>query len=211
MSRTRAWRLAATHSARSARGSPRSSGRARRHTAATSTTRSRPCPPVSQRRTRARFGTHRAGSEKRPGRPRHKVTVMTIALQYYNITVNDVDESIAFYGDALGLQVRNDVPSDGFRWVTLGSDAQPGLEIVLSVPHAGRSQADGDALQELLTKGVLPIIVFRSDDVDATFETVRASGAEVLQEPIDQSWGPRDCAFRDPSGNTVRIAQAPAI
>ncbi len=62
---------------------------------------------------------------------------MTIALQYCNTTVNDVDESIAFYGDALGLQVRNDVASGGFRWVTLGSDAQPGVEIVLSVPHAG--------------------------------------------------------------------------
>jgi predicted enzyme related to lactoylglutathione lyase len=135
---------------------------------------------------------------------------MTIALQYCNITVNDVDESIAFYSDALGLQVRNDVPSGAFRWVTLGTDAQPGLGIVLSVPHAGRSKADGDALQELLTKGVLPIIVFSSDDVDSTFETVRASGAEVLQEPTDQPWGPRDCAFRDPSGNTVRIAQAPA-
>jgi uncharacterized glyoxalase superfamily protein PhnB len=81
---------------------------------------------------------------------------------------------------------------------------------VLSEPHAGRSPADGDALQELLTKGVLPMLVFRSDDLDATFERVRASGAEVLQEPIDQPWGPRDCAFRDPSGNTVRISQAPA-
>jgi predicted enzyme related to lactoylglutathione lyase len=135
---------------------------------------------------------------------------MSIALQYCHITVNDVDESIAFYGGALGLELRNDVASGGYRWVTLGSDTQPGLEIVLSEPHAGRSQADGDALQELLTKGVLPNYVFRSDDVDSTFETVRASGAEVLQEPIDQPWGPRDCAFRDPSGNTVRIAQAPA-
>ena len=135
---------------------------------------------------------------------------MTIALQHCNITVNDVDESLAYYCDALGLQVHNDVASGGFRWVSLGSDAQPGLDIVLSVPHAGRSQADGDALQELLTKGVLPMMVFRSNDVDATFERVRASGAEVLQEPIDQAWGPRDCAFRDPSGNTVRIAQAPA-
>jgi len=135
---------------------------------------------------------------------------MSIALQYCHITVNDVDESIAFYGGVLGLEVRNDVASGGHRWVTLGSDTQPGLEIVLSDPHAGRSQADGDALQELLTKGVLPNYVFRSDDVDATFETVRASGAEVLQEPIDQPWGPRDCAFRDPSGNTVRIAQGPA-
>jgi catechol 2,3-dioxygenase-like lactoylglutathione lyase family enzyme len=134
---------------------------------------------------------------------------MTISLQYCHITVNDVDESLAFYRDALGLEVRNDVASDGFRWVTLGSAAQPDLEIVLSEPHAGRSQADGDALQELLTKGVLPMSVFRTDDLDVAFERVRASGAEVLQEPIDQPWGPRDCAFRDPSGTTVRISQAP--
>lgn len=133
---------------------------------------------------------------------------MAIALQYCNITVNDVDEAIAFYGDALGLAVQNDVASGGFRWVTLGSESQPGLGIVLSEPHAGRSQADGDSLQELLTKGVLPMLVFNTDDIDATFERVRASGAEVLQEPIDQPWGPRDCAFRDPSGNTVRISQA---
>jgi catechol 2,3-dioxygenase-like lactoylglutathione lyase family enzyme len=134
---------------------------------------------------------------------------MTISLQYCHVTVNDPDESLAFYRDALGLEVRNDVASDGFRWVTLGSASQPGLEIVLSEPHAGRPQADGDALQELLTKGVLPMIVFRTDDLDATFEKVRASGAEVLQEPVDQPWGPRDCAFRDPSGNLVRISQAP--
>ena len=134
---------------------------------------------------------------------------MTISLQYCHITVNDPDEALTFYRDALGLEMRNDVASDGFRWVTLGSSDQPGLEIVLSEPHAGRSQADGDAVQELLIKGVLPITVFRTDDLDATFEKVRASGAEVLQEPIDQPWGPRDCAFRDPSGNTVRISQAP--
>jgi catechol 2,3-dioxygenase-like lactoylglutathione lyase family enzyme len=134
---------------------------------------------------------------------------MTIQLQACNITVNDVDESIAFYG-ALGLEVHNDVGAGPYRWVSLGSDAQPGLDIVISVPHAGRSQDDGDALQELLTKGVLPFLIFRTDDVDALFERVRATGADVLQEPMDQSWGPRDCAFRDPSGNTVRIAQAPA-
>jgi len=132
---------------------------------------------------------------------------MNISLQYINITVNDVDESIGFYRDALGLEVRNDVASGGYRWVTLGSAAQPGLEIVLSEPHAGRSKSDGDALQQLLTKGALPTLVFRSDDLDGIFETVRASGAEVLQEPAEQPWGPRDCAFRDPSGNTVRISQ----
>jgi len=133
---------------------------------------------------------------------------MTISLKFTNITVNDVDEAIEFYSAGLGLDVLMDVPSGEYRWVTLGSDAQPGLGIVLSVPHAGRSQADGDALQELLTKGVLPLTVFNTSDVDASFERLRASGAEVLQEPMDQDWGPRDCAFRDPSGNVVRIAQA---
>ena len=133
---------------------------------------------------------------------------MTISLQYTNITVSDVDEALAFYRDALGLEVQQDVSSGGHRWVTLGSDAQPGLGIVLSDPHAGRSQADGDVIAELLAKGVLPMLVFTSDDVDGLFETVQASGAEVLQEPTDQGWGPRDCAFRDPAGNTVRISQA---
>lgn len=104
--------------------------------------------------------------------------------------------------------MRNDVGSDGHRWVTLGSAAQPDLELVLSPPRAGRSQDDGDALQQLLIKDVLPIIEFRTDDLAATFEAVRAAGAEVLQEPIVQPWGPCDCAFRDPSGNMVRFNQA---
>lgn len=133
---------------------------------------------------------------------------MTISLQYCHITVTDIDESLGFYRDALGLEVRNDVVSGAGRWVTLGSDTQPGLEYVLSEPHAGRSPADGDALQELLTKGAMPMFVFRTDDLDALFEKVRASGAEVLQEPKDQPWGPRDCAFRDPSGTMVRISQS---
>jgi len=132
---------------------------------------------------------------------------MTLSLRYTNITVNDVDESIPFYRDALGLEVRNDVANGGFRWVTLGTDDQPMLELVISAPHAGRSQEDGDALQVLLTKGVLPFLVFRTDNVDALFERAVAAGAEVLQEPTDQDWGPRDCAFRDPSGNVVRVNQ----
>lgn len=134
---------------------------------------------------------------------------MSIELKYCHVTVNDVDEALAFYHDGLGLDVRNDVASGGFRWVSLGSPDQPLPEIVLSEPHAGRSETDGDALQELLTKGVLPMTVFQVGDLDAVFEKVRASGAEVLQEPMDQPWGPRDCAFRDPSGNMVRVAQAP--
>ena len=133
---------------------------------------------------------------------------MTISLQYANITVNDVDESLGFYRDGLGLDVQMDVANGGFRWVTLGSAQQPGLGIVLSAPHAGRSQAAGDALQELLTKGELPMLVFAADDLDATFESVRATGAEVLQEPMEMGWGAKDCAFRDPSGSMVRISQA---
>ncbi|PSL38691.1 putative glyoxalase superfamily protein PhnB [Labedella gwakjiensis] len=132
-----------------------------------------------------------------------------ISLRYCAITVNDVDESIVFYRDALGFEVRNDVSSGEFRWVTLGAGSDPAAaELVLSAPHAGRSQADGDAVQELLVKGVLGFFVFQTDDVDAAFERARAAGADVLQEPIDQPWGPRDCAFRDPSGNTIRINQA---
>lgn len=135
---------------------------------------------------------------------------MTITLRYCPITVTDTTESVAFYRDGLGLEVLNDIENNGFHWITLGSAAQPGLELVLSQPHAGRSQADGDALQELLTKGVLPFVVFSTDNLDATFDRLQAHGAEVLQEPIDQPWGPRDCAFRDPSGNTLRINQAAA-
>ncbi len=104
------------------------------------------------------------------------------------------------------MRVGGDVASDGFRWVTVGSPGQD-VDIVLSQPHGGRSQAEGDALLSLVTKGSLQAAIFRSDDLDATFEKVRASGAEVLREPATQPWGVRDCAFRDPSGNLVRIAQ----
>jgi len=132
---------------------------------------------------------------------------MTVSLQYSQITVLDPEESLAFYRDALGLDVIQDVTSGDHRWITLGVSGAEDAAVVLSDPHAGRSRADGDALQELVVKGSMSPIVFRTDDLDTAFERVRASGAEVLQEPIDQPWGPRDCAFRDPSGNMVRILQ----
>jgi len=135
---------------------------------------------------------------------------MTVQLRYVNITVNDVDAALAFYSNVFGLEARNDVANGGFRWVTLGSAEEPVLELVLSEPGAGRSPENADALQELLVKGELPMLVFRTDDVDATFERAVAAGAEVLQEPMDQGWGPRDCGFRDPSGNSVRVEQGPA-
>ena len=133
---------------------------------------------------------------------------MDISLGHCFITVHDADEALTFYRDALGLDVRNDVNTEAGRWVTLSPPSQPDVEIVLSTPQSGRSPADSDALLTLLTKGSLPGVLFRTPDLDTTFEKVRASGAEVLQEPTDQFWGAKDCAFRDPSGNMVRISQA---
>jgi predicted enzyme related to lactoylglutathione lyase len=132
---------------------------------------------------------------------------MTLTVSTMFIPVHDPDEALGFYRDALGLEVRNDVAANGFRWVTVGAPGQD-LNIVLFQPHGGLSPADGDALLSLVTKGSLQVAIFSSDDLDTTFEKVRASGAEVLQEPTSQPWGARDCAFRDPSGNMVRIAQA---
>jgi predicted enzyme related to lactoylglutathione lyase len=133
---------------------------------------------------------------------------MTVTVSTMFILVNDPDEALAFYRDALGLEVRNDVASDGFRWVTVGGEGQD-VDIVLFQPHGGRSQSEGDALLTLVTQGSLQAAIFRSDDLDTTFEKVRASGAEVLQEPIDQPYGVRDFAFRDPSGNHIRFSSGP--
>jgi catechol 2,3-dioxygenase-like lactoylglutathione lyase family enzyme len=132
---------------------------------------------------------------------------MTLSVSTMFIPVNDPDEALTFYRDALGLEVRMDVSSDGFRWITVGAPGQD-VGIVLFQPHGGRSQSEGDALLSLVTKGSLQAGIFKTDDLDTTFEKVRASGAEVLQDPASQPWGARDCAFRDPSGNLVRIAQA---
>jgi catechol 2,3-dioxygenase-like lactoylglutathione lyase family enzyme len=132
---------------------------------------------------------------------------MTVSLSATFIPVKDPDEALGFYRDALGLEVRSDVAAGGFRWVTVGAPGQ-NVDIVLFQPNGGRSQAEGDALLALVTKGSLQAAIFRTDDLDATFEKLRESGAEVLAEPASQPWGVRDCAFRDPSGNLVRIAAA---
>lgn len=133
---------------------------------------------------------------------------MNISLSACHITVHDHDEALKFYRDALGLEVRSDVGGGANRWVTLSPPSQPDIQIVLDPTHPGR-EADGDTVLALLTKGSLYGVIFNTDDVDATFEQLRESGAEVLQEPIDQAWGVRDCAFRDPSGNMIRINQLP--
>lgn len=149
----------------------------------------------------------RAGTEKPEPTAAPYGSPMTISLATTFIPVHDLDEALGFYRDALGLEVRQDVSADRFRWVTVGSPGQD-VDIVLSQPHAGRSDTEGDALLALVTQGSLQAAIFRTADLDATFERVRASGAEILQEPASQPWGARDCAVRDPSGNLVRIAQA---
>ncbi|RST15120.1 VOC family protein [Streptomyces sp. WAC05374] len=134
---------------------------------------------------------------------------MDIKLSQCFIAVDDHDKAIAFYRDALGLEVRNDVAFEGMRWVTVGSPAQPDVEIVLEPPLADphAPEADRRAMAELLAKGMLRGVIFATDDVDATFERVREAGGEVVQEPIDQPYGVRDCAFRDPAGNMLRFNQ----
>ncbi len=133
---------------------------------------------------------------------------MTVSISAVHVLVDDVDAALAFYRDTLGLTVRNEVARDRFRWVTLASDRQPEIQIVLSQPHAGRSQEDGDAIAALLAKGELRPLHFSTDDLDATFEKLAgAPGAEVLQEPVSQPWGVRDAAVRDPAGNFLRIEQ----
>lgn len=132
---------------------------------------------------------------------------MTVTVSAMFIPVHDPEAALGFYRDALGLEVRMDVSNEGFRWVTVGAPGQD-LGIVLFQPHGGRSKAEGDALLSLVTQGSIQAAIFKTDDLDTTFEKIRASGAEVLQEPASQPWGARDCAFRDPSGNLVRVAQA---
>ncbi|KMO98410.1 VOC family protein [Streptomyces roseus] len=138
---------------------------------------------------------------------------MEIKLSQCFIAVDDHDRALAFYRDALGLEVRNDVAFEGMRWVTVGSPAQPDVEIVLEPPAANPNAAPADrqAMAELLAKGMLRGVIFSTDDVDAAFERIRAAGGEVLQEPADQPYGVRDCAFRDPAGNMLRINQPRAL
>jgi catechol 2,3-dioxygenase-like lactoylglutathione lyase family enzyme len=134
---------------------------------------------------------------------------MDVSLSTCFVQVHDPDLALVFYRDVLGLELRNDVASEDFRWITVGAAGQPGVSIVLTNYVCG-TPADGDALAALLAKGALHGVNFRTDDLFATFEKVRASGADIVQEPTDQPWGTQDCAVRDPSGNLVRIDQAPA-
>jgi catechol 2,3-dioxygenase-like lactoylglutathione lyase family enzyme len=134
---------------------------------------------------------------------------MDIRLSACFIPVDDHDKALAFYRDILGLEVRNDVSFEGMRWVTVVSPTQPDVDIVIEPPVADphASPEDHEAGARLLAKGLMHGVIFSTDDCDATFEHIRAAGAEVVQEPFDQPYGVRDCAFRDPAGNMVRFSQ----
>ncbi len=129
---------------------------------------------------------------------------MDLTLARCFVQVHDPDLALAFYRDALSLELLNDVARGDSRWITVGAGSQPGVEIVLT-NYVNGGPGDADALAALLAKGALNGVHFHTDDLDATFEKVRASGAEIVQEPSEQPWGVRDCAFRDPAGNLIRI------
>jgi predicted enzyme related to lactoylglutathione lyase len=132
---------------------------------------------------------------------------MELILQTTFLETDDHEAALTFYRDTLGLEVRQDVATGYGRWLTVGPKDQPELGIVLSSVGVGRPPEDAQTLKALLAKGSLAGLVFETGDVDALFEKVAASGAEVLQEPMDQPYGVRDCSFRDPSGNQVRFNQ----
>ena len=134
---------------------------------------------------------------------------MELTLSTCFLQVQDPDVALAFYRDTLGMEVRNDVANGGFRWITIGSPAQPDVSIVLT-NYLNGSPDDNDMIAALIAKGALNGVHFRADDLDAAFAKIRAAGAEIVQEPTEQFWGTRDFAMRDPSGNLVRVDQPPA-
>lgn len=134
---------------------------------------------------------------------------MSLSISVVHVMIDDPDEATAFYRDVLGLKVQQEVERGGFRWVTLSTPDQPEIQIVLSQTHAARSAQDGDALAELLAKGELTTVFFRTDDLSGTFDRIaQVDGVDIVQEPTDQPWGSRDAAVRDPAGNLIRIQQA---
>jgi len=133
---------------------------------------------------------------------------MAVHISTVHVLVDDPDAALKFYRDAVGLVVVNEAANEGFRWITLGQAGASGPVIVLSEPHAGRSREDGDALAALLAKGELRPLHLRFDDLDDAFRRIAAApGVTVIQAPLDQLWGIRDAAVRDPAGNFLRLEQ----
>jgi uncharacterized glyoxalase superfamily protein PhnB len=137
------------------------------------------------------------------------MTAMDITIHQTFLPHDDPEASLAFYRETLGFEVRNDVRYAGNRWITVGPANQPGTSIVLYPPAASPGITDDErrTIAEMMAKGSYASIILASADVDGAFEQLQASSAEVVQEPTDQPYGVRDCAFRDPAGNLVRIIE----
>ena len=136
------------------------------------------------------------------------MTGMDITIYQTLLPHDDPDASLAFYRDALGFEVRNDVEYGGMHWITVGPPGQPG-SIVLYPPAASPGITDDErkTIAEMMAKGSYAIIVLATADLDGVFARLEAGGAEVVQEPTEQPYGVRDCAFRDPAGNLIRIQE----
>ena len=134
---------------------------------------------------------------------------MDITIHASMLPHDDADASLAFYRDTLGFEVRNDVEYNGLHWITVGPPDQPDTAIVLYPPQAtpGVTEEERVTIAEMMAKGTFASINLATTDVDGTFERVQTGDVEVVQEPVDQPYGIRDCAFRDPSGNLVRIQE----
>ncbi|MDQ2738260.1 MAG: VOC family protein [Actinomycetota bacterium] len=134
---------------------------------------------------------------------------MDITIHSSFLPQDDPDAALAFYRDTLGFEVRNDVGYGGMRWITVGPPDQPGTSIVLHPPAADPGITDDErrTITEMMAKGTYAIITLATADLDGTFARLQAGGADVVQEPIEQPYGVRDCAFRDPAGNLIRINQ----
>lgn len=134
---------------------------------------------------------------------------MDLTIHYSFLPHTDPEASLLFYRDVLGMEVRNDVGQGAWRWITVGPAGQPDTAIVLQPPTADPTLSDEEkrVILDLVAKGSYAGITLAAADLDAAFAAVEASGAEVLQEPADQDYGVRDCAFRDPAGNLVRMNQ----
>ena len=137
------------------------------------------------------------------------MAAMNITIHSTMLPHDDPDASVAFYRDTLGFEVRNDVEYGGLHWITVVPPDQPGTSIVLYPPAATPGVTDDERrmIAEMMAKGTFASINLATADLDGTFERLQARDAEVVQEPTDQPYGVRDCAFRDPAGNLLRIQE----
>ncbi len=135
---------------------------------------------------------------------------MDITISASFLPQTDPDAALAFYRDALGFELRNDVGYNGMRWLTVGPPGQPNTNIVLHPPAVdpGITEDERKVITEMMAKGTFASILLATPDVDAAFAKLQSTDVEIVQEPIDQPYGVRDCAFRDPAGNMVRLQQA---